>query len=130
MKRKNWLLIVSFIFNLVLLISLLIKHNPTRTNLAGTYTSNTGYQYSMSFDKEKKLYVLYEGSDLKKVDKFEESNTDDIYLLKGDDLNKYIILKNKSFYYQISEGNFIKFDWDSNGMSFVGEVPQEYKDKK
>ena len=129
MKKTSWPLILSLVFNLVLLISLLIIHKPTSYDLDGTYISKTGSSYSMSFDTEKNLYVLYENNDLLKVDKFEKSNTKDIYNLEGDDLSKYLILDGKSFYYQISEGNFIKFDWDSNGMTFWGEKPQEYKDK-
>ncbi len=122
---------LSIILNIILICFIAIKTNQNIKPLNGTYVSSikTKAFYSISFDREKHLYVFYKNGELIEVNSFNETNRKNIYTIEGNNLNKYLTLENDSFYFQISEGNFVKFDWDSNGMTFLGEVPKEYKDE-
>lgn len=128
---KKILIKLSILLNIILICFIIIKTNPSTKALDGTYVSNIERKssYSISFDKEKHLYVLYKNGELVEVNSFNDTNRKNIYTIEGNDLNKYLIVDNKSFYFQVSKGQFIKFTWDTNGMTFLGEVPKEYKDK-
>lgn len=131
MKIKKLLFSISLILNIGLICALIIIANPASYELDGTYIgTETNSSYVMSFDKEKSLYVLYKNGELVDVNSFKKSDNKNIYSLKGNSLNSFIINKENTFYFQVSEGEFVKFKWDCQGMSFFGEVPKEYKDDK
>lgn len=89
--------------------------------LKGTYVCFNKDFYSMSFDTEKKVYYIFCNGSLIEKGNFKEDEDKRIYKLEGNDFNKYIFLNGKTFYFAISEYKVIKFEKESNAITFYGE---------
>lgn len=75
----------------------------------------------MSFDTEKKTYYLYCNGSLLAKDNFKEDEDKRIYKIEGNDLNKYIFLNGKTFYFAVSDDKIVKFEKESNAITFYVE---------
>ena len=89
--------------------------------LRGTYVHSNGDFYSMSFDTEKNVYYIFCNGSLIKKGNFKEDEDKRIYKLEDNNFNKYIFLNGKTFYFAISEDKVIKFEKESNAITFYGE---------
>lgn len=122
MNKKNLLFKISIVLNIILLCStIILMQEPMVPLLKGTYVHSNGEFYSMSFDTEKNVYYIFCNGSLIKKGNFKEDEDKRIYKLEDNDYNKYIFLNGKTFYFALSEDKVIKFEKDSNGITFYGE---------
>lgn len=122
MNKKNLLFKISIVLNIILLCStIILMQEPMVPLLKGTYVHSNGAFYSMSFDTEKNVYYIFCNGSLIKKGNFKEDEDKRIYKLEDNNFNKYIFLNGKTFYFAISEDKVIKFEKDSNGITFYGE---------
>lgn len=122
MNKKNLLFKISIVLNIILLSStIILKQEPMVPLLRGTYVHSNGDFYSMSFDTEKKVYYIFCNGSLIEKGNFKEDEDKRIYKLEDNDYNQYIFLNGKTFYFALSEDKVIKFEKDSNGITFYGE---------
>ncbi|MEQ2400051.1 hypothetical protein [Peptoniphilus hominis (ex Hitch et al. 2025)] len=123
--KKNLLFKISIVLNIILLSSTIILQqklqNPMVPLLRGTYVHSNGDFYSMSFDTEKNVYYIFCNGSLIKKGNFKEDEDKRIYKLEDNNFNKYIFLNGKTFYFAISEDKVIKFEKESNAITFYGE---------
>lgn len=123
MDKKNLLIKISIVFNIILLCStIILMQEPSVPILQGTYVHSNGDFYSMSFDSEKNVYYIFCNGSLIEKGNFKEDEDKRIYKLEGNDFNKYIFLNGKTFYFAISEDKVIKFEKESNAITFYGEL--------
>lgn len=129
MFDKNYLkpLIASIIINLLLGVYVLflnIYPHTYKANIHGTYKSTNNSSIEIiTFDSDKKEYYFYSNGDLVKNNLYETSVVDNIYLLKNDPIDTYIILNNDSFYLILDKDNIYLFNKTSNALTFYGEKP-------
>lgn len=122
MDKKNLLFKISIVLNIILLCStIILMQEPMVPLLKGTYVHSNGDFYSMSFDIEKNVYYIFCNGSLIKKGNFKEDEDKRIYKLEDNNYNKYIFLNGKTFYFALSEDKVIKFEKDSNGITFYGE---------
>lgn len=130
MDKKNLLFKISIVLNIILLCSTIIfqqkLQNPVVPLLRGTYVCFNKDFYSMSFDTEKNVYYIFCNGSLIEKGNFKEDEDKRIYKLEDNDFNKYIFLNGKTFYFALSEDKVIKFEKDSNGITFYGE-PSDFE---
>lgn len=122
MNKKNLLFKISIVLNIILLCStIILMQEPMVPLLRGTYVHSNGDFYSMSFDTEKNVYYIFCNGSLIKKGNFKEDEDKRIYKLEDNNFNKYIFLNGKTFYFAISEDKVIKFEKESNAITFYGE---------
>ena len=122
MNKKNLLFKISIVLNIILLCStIILMQEPMVPLLKGTYVHSNGDFYSMSFDTEKNVYYIFCNGSLIKKGNFKEDEDKRIYKLEDNDYNKYIFLNGKTFYFALSEDKVIKFEKNSNGITYYGE---------
>lgn len=125
MNKKNLLFKISIVLNIILLCSTIILQqklqNPVVPLLRGTYVCFNKDFYSMSFDTEKNVYYIFCNGSLIEKGNFKEDEDKRIYKLEDNDYNKYIFLDGKTFYFALSEDKVIKFEKESNAITFYGE---------
>lgn len=122
MNKKNLLFKISIVLNIILLCStIILMQEPMVPLLKGTYVHSNGEFYSMSFDTEKNVYYIFCNGSLIKKGNFKEGEDKRIYKLEDNNFNKYIFLNGKTFYFAISEDKVIKFEKESNAITFYGE---------
>ena len=122
MNKKNLLFKISIVLNIILLCStIILMQEPMVPLLKGTYVHSNGDFYSMSFDTEKNVYYIFCNGSLIKKGNFKEDEDKRIYKLEDNDYNKYIFLNGKTFYFALSEDKVIKFEKESNAITFYGE---------
>lgn len=130
MNKKNLLFKISIVLNIILLCSTIILQqelqNPVVPLLRGTYVCFNKDFYSLSFDTEKNVYYIFCNGSLMEKGNFKEDEDKRIYKLEDNDYNKYIFLNGKTFYFALSEDKVIKFEKDSNGITFYGE-PSDFE---
>lgn len=127
MNKKNLLFKISIVLNIILLCStIILMQEPMVPLLRGTYVHSNKDFYSMSFDTEKKVYYIFCNGSLIKKGNFKEDEDKRIYKLEDNNFNKYIFLNGKTFYFAISEDKVIKFEKESNAITFYGE-PSDFK---
>ena len=127
MNKKNLLFKISIVLNIILLCStIILMQEPSVPLLKGTYVHSNGDFYSMSFDTEKKVYYIFCNGSLIEKGNFKEDEDKRIYKLEDNDFNKYIFLNGKTFYFALSEDKVIKFEKESNAITFYGE-PSDFK---
>ncbi len=130
MNKKNLLFKISIVLNIILLCSTIILQqelqNPVVPLLRGTYVCFNKDFYSLSFDTEKNVYYIFCNGSLIEKGNFKEDEDKRIYKLEDNDYNKYIFLNGKTFYFALSEDKVIKFEKDSNGITFYGE-PSDFE---
>lgn len=120
--KKNLIFKISIVLNIILLCStIILMQEPMVPLLRGTYVHSNGDFYSMSFDTEKKVYYIFCNGSLIKKGNFKEDEDKRIYKLEDNNFNKYIFLNGKTFYFAISEDKVIKFEKESNAITFYGE---------
>ncbi|MFR8927727.1 hypothetical protein [Peptoniphilus senegalensis] len=126
MNKKNLLIKILIVLNIVLLCSTIILQqklqNPMVPLLKGTYVCFNKDFYSMSFDTEEKVYYIFCNGSLIEKGNFKEDEDKRIYKLEDNDFNKYIFLNGKTFYFAISDDKVIKFEKESNAITFYGEL--------
>lgn len=125
MDKKNLLFKISIVLNIILLCSTIILQqklqNPMVPLLKGTYVCFNKDFYSMPFDTKEKVYYIFCNGSLIEKGNFKEDEDKRIYKLEDNDFNKYIFLNGKTFYFAISEDKVIKFEKESNAITFYGE---------
>lgn len=122
MNKKNLLFKISIVLNIILLCStIILMQEPMVPLLRGTYVHSNGDFYSMSFDTEKNVYYIFCNGSLIKKGNFKDDEDKRIYKLEDNNFNKYIFLNGKTFYFAISEDKVIKFEKESNAITFYGE---------
>ena len=127
MNKKNLLFKISIVLNIILLCStIILKQEPMVPLLRGTYVHSNGDFYSMSFDTEKNVYYIFCNGSLIKKGNFKEDEDKRIYKLEDNNFNKYIFLNGKTFYFAISEDKVIKFEKESNAITFYGD-PKDFE---
>ncbi|MFR7760986.1 MAG: hypothetical protein ACLU1X_08490, partial [Peptoniphilus grossensis] len=127
MNKKNLLFKISIVLNIILLCStIILMQEPMVPLLKGTYVHSNGEFYSMSFDTEKNVYYIFCNGSLIKKGNFKEDEDKRIYKLEDNNFNKYIFLNGKTFYFAISEDKVIKFEKESNAITFYGE-PKDFE---
>lgn len=127
MNKKNLLFKISIVLNIILFCStIILKQEPMVPLLRGTYVHSNGDFYSMSFDTEKNVYYIFCNGSLIEKGNFKEDEDKRIYKLEDNDYNKYIFLDGKTFYFALSEDKVIKFEKDSNAITFYGE-PKDFE---
>ena len=126
MNKKNLLIKILIVLNIVLLCSTIILQqklqNPMVPLLKGTYVCFNKDFYSMSFDTEEKVYYIFCNGSLIEKGNFKEDEDKRIYKLEDNDFNKYIFLNGKTFYFAISDDKVIKFEKESNAITFYCEL--------
>ena len=123
MNKKNLLFKISIVLNIILLCStIILMQEPMVPLLRGTYVHSNGDFYSMSFDTEKNVYYIFCNGSLIEKGNFKEDEDKRIYKLEDNDFNKYIFLNGKTFYFAISDDKVIKFEKESNAITFYGEL--------
>lgn len=127
MNKKNLLFKISIVLNIILLCStIILMQEPMVPLLRGTYVHSNGDFYSMSFDTEKNVYYIFCNGSLIEKGNFKEDEDKRIYKLEDNNFNKYIFLNGKTFYFAISEDKIIKFEKESNAITFYGE-PSDFE---
>ena len=127
MNKKNLLFKISIVLNIILLCStIILMQEPMVPLLRGTYVHSNWDFYSMSFDTEKKVYYIFCNGSLIEKGNFKEDEDKRIYKLEDNNFNKYIFLNGKTFYFAISEDKVIKFEKESNAITFYGD-PKDFK---
>lgn len=128
--KKNLLFKISIVLNIILLCSTIILQqklqNPVVPLLRGTYVCFNKDFYSLSFDTEKNVYYIFCNGSLIEKGNFKEDEDKRIYKLEDNDYNKYIFLNGKTFYFALSEDKVIKFEKESNAITFYGE-PKDFE---